>query len=177
WTSGAIACLDWVAGLRDRGVPVVATNNSWGGGAFSQALAEAIEAQRQRGILFVAAAGNNGGDNDGVPNYPASYAAPNIIAVAATTRDDDRAWFSNLGRRSVHVGAPGVDILSTVPGDEYALKSGTSMAAPHVTGLAALLAARDPTRDWAAIRNLILTSGDGLPALARTVSGKRINAY
>jgi hypothetical protein len=177
FTSGAIACLDWVASLRDRGVRVVATNNSWGGGGYSQALVDAIAAQEARGVLFVAAAGNDDADNDRFPHYPSSYDEPNVIAVAATTADDGRAWFSNIGRGSVDVGAPGLDILSTLPGGEYGLKSGTSMATPHVTGLAALLAAADPGLDWRAIRNGILSSGDDVPELARTVTGKRINAH
>jgi subtilisin family serine protease len=113
--SDAIKCLDYVARLKQRGVNIVATSNSWGGGSYNQGLRDAIDRQRQLGILFVAAAGNSASnsDNDAAPHYPSSYDVPNIIAVAATTRTDGLAWFSNVGRRTVHLGAPGMDILST----------------------------------------------------------------
>src|SRR5882762_9167062 len=99
---GAIDCLEYVKLMKDRGVNVVATNHSWSGGGFSQALYDAIEAHLQRGILFVAAAGNQTNDNDVTPRYPASYSLPNVLAVAATTRTDAIAGFSNFGRRTVH---------------------------------------------------------------------------
>ena len=185
-TSAAIACLDYFADLKDLGVNLVATNNSWGGGAFEQALFDAIDAHRQRGILFIAAAGNGGADNvgddnDSEPHYPSSFFLPNIIAVAATTRTDARSSFSNFGRRSVHLGAPGSSILSTTPPavppfNTYDTFSGTSMATPHVTGVAALLKAENPARDWIAIKNLILAGGDTKTSLNNTVTGKRLNA-
>ncbi len=156
---------------------IVATNNSWGGGGFSQALYDAIDAHRQRGILFIAAAGNSNLDNDTASFYPANYYLPNIIAVAATTSTDARASFSNFGRRTVHLGAPGDQILSTTPNNTYGTLSGTSMATPHVTGVAALLKAQDGTRDWRAIRNLILAGGDNKSSLSNTVTQKRLNAF
>ena len=182
YTDGAIACLDYVALMKDRGVNIIASNNSWGGGSFSQALLDAIEAQRQRGILFFAAAGNgdaygNGLNNDAVPFYPSSYYASNVVAVAATTRTDGRASFSNYGRRTVHLGAPGVDIASTYPGNLYAWGSGTSMATPFVTGVAALLKAYDPSLNWKAIKNRILAGGDNNAAMVNTITQKRLNAY
>jgi subtilisin family serine protease len=182
-TADAVTCLDYVAHMKDRGVNIVATNNSWGGGGFSQALYDAIDAQRQRGILFIAAAGNGGSDgigdnNDATPTYPANYDLPNVIAVASTTRTDALSSFSNFGRRTVHIGAPGQDILSTIPSNGYTTMSGTSMATPHVAGVAALLKAQDPSRDWRAIRNLILAGGDNNSNLtANTVTGKRLNAF
>ncbi len=181
-TSAAIGCLDYFADLKDLGVNVVATNNSWGGGPFEQALFDAIDAQRQRGILFIAAAGNGGADNIGddndvEPHYPSSYFLPNLIAVAATTRSDARSSFSNFGRRTVHLGAPGSSILSTTPLNTYNTFSGTSMATPHVTGVAALLKAENPARDWIAIKNLILAGGDTKSSMANTVTGKRLNAF
>jgi Tol biopolymer transport system component len=175
--SDAIECLDYVKALKDRGVNVVATSNSWGWlGGPSQALYDAINMQRQRGILFVAAAGNNGLDADASTFYPASYYLPNVISVAATTRTDSLAGFSNYGRQTVHLGAPGQEILSTMPGNTYSYLSGTSMATPHVSGVAALLKAQDSSRDWRAIRNLILTSGDVVSGAANTVTGRRLNA-
>ena len=176
-TASAISCLTLVDQLKKSGVNIVATNNSWGGGNFSQALQDAITAQMKDGILFVAAAGNDFSDNDQTPVYPASTAVPNVISVAATDRNDQVASFSNLGRRSIDIGAPGVDILSTTPNNTYMLASGTSMAAPHVTGVAALLAAQDPSRDWRAIKNLILAGGDSISSLSDTVTGKRLDAY
>ena len=106
-TSDAISCLDYVLQMKNSGYNIVATNNSWGGVAYSQALNDAIQAQEQAGILFVAAAGNSFGDNDVVPIYPANTQLPNVISVAATTRTDALANFSNIGRHSVHLGAPG----------------------------------------------------------------------
>jgi len=175
--SSAISCLDFVKAMKDSGVNVVASNNSWGGVDFSQALADAIQAQQQDGILFIAAAGNDAETNDFSPFYPADYFLPNLISVAATDRFDNLAYFSDVGLHTVHLGAPGQEILSTTPNNTYSLLSGTSMATPHVTGVAALLAAFNSKLDWRAIRNLILAGGDTLPSLATTITGKRLDAY
>ncbi|MCS7197318.1 MAG: S8 family serine peptidase [Candidatus Bipolaricaulota bacterium] len=177
--AGALACLEYVQVMRDRGVNIVATNNSWGGFGFSQALFDAIAAHLSRGILFIAAAGNLGEDHDPEPDLflPSGYYLPNIIAVAATASDDTLTWFSDYGRRTVHLGAPGEGILSTVPGNNYEHFRGTSMAAPHVAGVAALLKAQNPARDWRAIKNLILAGGDTLTALRNTITQKRLNAH
>jgi serine protease len=176
-----LTCMDYFLGLKTRTenpVDIVATNNSWGGGPFSQALLDAIEAHRQAGMLFVAAAGNDyGNNNDQSPVYPASYASENVIAVAATDYYDGLAYFSNYGPRSVDVGAPGDSVLSSTPWG-YDYFSGTSMATPHVTGLVALLKGFDPSLTPAAIKNLVMTGGDqtyGTDGL--TLSDRRINAF
>lgn len=177
-TDAAVTCLDFVKSMKDQGEKIVATNNSWGGGGFSQALSDAVQAQQQDGILFVAAAGNDSADNDLGGFYPAGFFLPNVVSVAATTRFDWLANFSNFGNHSVSLGAPGQEVLSTFPNNSYAWLSGTSMATPHVTGVAALLAAQDPSRDWRAIKNLLIAGGDSIPALAsNTISGKRLNAF
>ena len=180
-TEGAIECLEYVKEMKDRGVNIVATNNSWGGDENSQALYDAIDVQRQHGILFIAGAGNGnafgiGQNNDSVPFYPCNYFLANIICVAATTSTDAKASFSNFGKHTVHVGAPGNNILSTLPGNSYGSLSGTSMATPHVSGVAALLKAQDSNRDWRTIKNLILAGGDTVSSMANTITGKRINA-
>ena len=181
-TADAISCLEYVKLMKDRGVNIVATNNSWSGGGFSQALFDAIDAHLQRGILFIAAAGNGGADqigdnNDSSEVYPCNFYLPNVICVAATTRTDALSSFSNFGRRTVHLGAPGSQILSTTPANTYSTFSGTSMATPHVTGVAALLKAQDSNRDWKAIKNLTLAGGDNNSNLSNTVTQKRLNAH
>lgn len=176
YVSNAIECLEYIQRMKEHGVNVVATSSSWGGFPFSQALRDAIDSHRQNGILFVAAAGNEAGTNDWYPAFPASYQLSNIIAVAATDRFDDLEYYSNEGKHTVHLGAPGSSILSTTIGNSYSAFSGTSMAAPHVSGVAALLKAQDPARDWIAIKNLILSGGDTLSSLRDTVTGKRLNA-
>jgi subtilisin family serine protease len=177
-TSAAIGCLNYFAVMKDSGVNLVATNNSWGGTGFSQSLSDAIETHRQRGILFIAAAGNSASDNDGLPHYPSNYYLPNIISVASTTSTDQMSGFSDFGRWTVHLGAPGSGILSTTPGNNYQTFSGTSMATPHVTGAAALLKAQDPSRDWRAIKNLLISSGDAIGSLTgATISSRRLNVH
>lgn len=172
----AIDCLHYVAQMKRRGVNIVASNNSWGGGGYSRALHDAIAAQKD--MLFIVAGGNDGTDSDVTPTYPASYDLPNLVAVAATTPADSLATFSQYGRHSVHVAAPGSAIYSTAPGNSYATHSGTSMATPHVTGLAALIKSARPSADWRGIKNLLLTGGNPLPALAgRTVAGRQIDAF
>lgn len=179
-TADAVECMDYLHGLRTRTsnpVNIVASSNSWGGGAFNQALQDAIARHMEAGMLFIAAAGNSNANNDTANSYPANYPLPNIISVAAIDRTDAKASFSSYGRRRVHVGAPGVDILSTVLGQDYALLSGTSMATPHVSGLVGLLKAQDPSRDWRQLKNLVMAGGvDSVGLAGRTITGKRIRA-
>ena len=150
-------------------------SNSWGGSGFSQSLLNQINRTNSADMLFVAAAGNDDGNNDVVPVFPASYSAPNVIAVAATNNLDERAWFSNYGAASVHLGAPGVAILSTTINNTYSAFNGTSMAAPHVSGAAALLlsACSLTTAD---LKAALLTAADPIPAMAGvTRTGGRLN--
>lgn len=144
--SDAILAIEYAVDVGAR-----LSNNSWGGGPYVQALYDAIEAAGAAGHLFVAAAGNAGVSD---PMLPAAYANENIISVAASTHRDERAGFSNWGLPHVDVFAPGQSILSTVPGG-YAYNQGTSMAAPHVAGVAGLLWAANPTWTWQQVRDRI----------------------
>jgi serine protease len=175
-TSDAIACIDYFVGLKNNGVNVRVTNNSWGGGGFSQALSDAITSSEEANILFVAAAGNDAYDNDAQSSYPSGYPHDSVLAVASTTRTDSMSSFSQWGLTTVDLGAPGSDILSTVPGGGYASYSGTSMATPHVTGAAALAWSVNPELSAIEMKALLMSSGDDNAALAgKTVSGKRLN--
>ncbi len=152
------------------------SSNSWGGGGFSQALYDAIQEAGEAGILFIAAAGNANSDNDAAPSYPASYDLDNIISVAATDSRDSRASFSNYGATTVDLAAPGVQVLSTVPGGAYKSYSGTSMATPHVAGAAALILAAYPDLSAADLKSLLLESVDSIPGLDGVVlTGGRLN--
>lgn len=185
-TANAIKAIDYITDLKIRhGLNIVATNNSWGGGGFSQALQDAIERANARNILFVAAAGNGGSDGVGDDNdgsskhYPSSYPNDNIIAVASITSSGAISSFSNFGSTSVDIGAPGSGIYSTLPskrGNSYGSYSGTSMATPHVTGAAALYAASNTGATAAQIKSAILNSAEATPSLAgKCVTGGRLN--
>jgi subtilisin family serine protease len=163
--SDAIRAIDYMIALKNRGVNIVAVNNSWGGGGYSQALEDAIRRANDAGIAFVVAAGNEGRDNDASPAYPASYELPNVISVAAIDSQQNLASFSNYGEESVDIAAPGVSILSTVPGGGTAVLSGTSMATPHVTGALALLYSLDPSVAFSDLLKRVMESGRGVPSL------------
>ena len=177
-TSDAIEAINYATMMRSRGVNIRVLSNSWGGGEYSSALEAAINQSAAAGILFVVAAGNKGANNDNTPSYPASYNCPNIIAVAATDRNDAMASFSSYGLSSVDIAAPGVDICSTLPGNSYGLLSGTSMATPMVAGVAALAFDMSPGATYQQVRDAILNGADRIASQAgKTVTGGRLNAY
>ncbi|AMQ57342.1 S8 family peptidase [Algoriphagus sanaruensis] len=187
-TANAIKAVDYFTDLKNsQGLNIVATNNSWGGGGYSQALKDAIDRANAAGILFIAAAGNSGTNNDATASYPSGYTSENIIAVASITSTGDLSSFSQYGANTVDIGAPGSGIWSTVPkasgkgktatiGSGYASYNGTSMATPHVTGAAALYASENPGASAAQIKAAILGSATPTPSLAgTTVTGGRLN--
>lgn len=152
-------------------------SNSWGGGGESQTLKEAIERSNKAGALFVAAAGNESNNNDSNPSYPASYQVANVLSVAAVDNRGQIASFSNYGKTSVHVGAPGVNILSTTTAG-YQAWSGTSMATPHVSGIAGLIASHEPNLTALEIKNRIITTARPIAGLRGKVRGAGFaNAY
>ena len=166
YTSDAIAALQYAT---RKGVRV--SNNSWGGGGFSQPLYDAIAASQAVGHVFVAAAGNSGQQlsEAGARHYPSSYALPNIVAVAAIDSEDRLASFSNHGYDQVDLAAPGVSILSTLPENRYGYYSGTSMATPHVAGVAALLLGHEPGLSGPQAIDRLLGTVDVVDGLAERV--------
>ena len=182
-TANAIKAVDYFTKfLKNKGVNI-ATNNSWGGGGFSQGLKDAIERANTVNILFVVAAGNNASNNDTAFSYPASYDNSNIISVASIVSDGTLSNFSNYGAVSVDLGAPGSSIASTIPVKSggsvvsgYAYMSGTSMATPHVTGAVALYAANNPGATAVQIKAAILKDTTLTSSLSgKTVTGGRLN--
>ncbi|MFM8415070.1 MAG: S8 family peptidase [Planctomycetota bacterium] len=178
-TSAIVAALRYATKMRrDHGIMVVASNNSWAASTGYQFLVEqVIREHGEAGITFVAAAGNNATDTDVTPKYPGGYDLPNVINVASLTPQGVLAASSNYGATSVDVAAPGTAIHSTYKNGTYATLSGTSMAAPHVTGVAALLAAARPGITVAEVRSAILGTATPLPTLAGKVASGRLNAF
>jgi subtilisin family serine protease len=192
-TAAAIKAVDYMTGLKVRnGVNVVATNNSWGGGGYSQGLHDAIIRAAKADILFIAAAGNDGRNNDRYTSYPANYNTTKgtttesaasfdaVISVAAIASNGSRPYWSNYGRTMVDLAAPGAKIESTVPPDSggtaYWAFDGTSMATPHVSGAAALYESTHPGASGQQIRSAILGSTVRTSSLVdRTVTGGRLN--
>ena len=180
-TSDAIAAIEFAiqakaAFAQSGAANVRVLSNSWGGGGYSAALVDAIESANDAEMLFVAAAGNNHANNDSSPSYPASYAVPNVIAVASSDSGDHLSSFSNYGATSVHLAAPGTAILSTVPNNGYSVFNGTSMATPQVSGVA-MLALAACTLTTSELKTLILNSVDPVAAFSTvTRTGGRLNA-
>jgi hypothetical protein len=187
-TANAVRAVNYFTDLKARhGLNIVATNNSWGGGGFSQALLDAIANGARLDILFIAAAGNGGRDqvgdnNDTVASYPSNYDTTAgagydaVIAVAAIGSGGALSSFSNYGSNTVDIGAPGSGIVSTTASNTYSSYSGTSMATPHVSGAAALYASTHPGANAFTIRQAILGSAVPTPSLAgKTVTGGRLD--
>ena len=181
YMDAVLKCLHYVYDMKTHPtdpVNIVATNHSWRGGGYSRAIKEAFEMHMEAGILTVAGAGNDSWQIDNRFISPAGYDLPNFITVTAIDGNSTVASFANHGQRAVTVAAPGVNIMSLYPGGKYALNTGTSMATPHVTGLAALVASWDPTLEWYGIRNRVLAGAVEDPKLdGKAGTGRRIKAW
>jgi subtilisin family serine protease len=184
-TGDAIKAINYVIDQKRRGVSVRVINASWGGPTESASLKSAIMAAGDAGIIFVCAAGNgtngqSGHSIDAAPAYPAAWSRDvfSIIAVAAVDSADTLADYSNYGRATVQVAAPGSSVLSTIPGNLYGLGTGTSMATPHVSGIAALLFSHLPSLTPSQARQRIVSTADPVASLVSVVtSSGRANAY
>jgi subtilisin family serine protease len=175
-TSDAIELINYMVAMKQRGVNVRVANNSWGGGGYSQALADAIAAADTAGIVFPAAAGNDGANIDVSVQYPAAYDIPNVVSVAAIDSNNNLASFSNYGVQNVDIAAPGVSIKSTTPNNTYSSYSGTSMATPHVSGALALLFAVDSSLTVPQAIQRLLESGTDRASLAGLIrTGRSLN--
>lgn len=163
-TANAIRAIHYAI---DHGAHII--SNSWGGGGYSRLLNEAIQRAVSRGILFVAAAGNESLDNGAYATYPANY--DNVISVASTDETDSLSPFSNYGSRAVTIAAPGSRIFSTVPNAGWAYLSGTSMATPQVSGALALALSLDPSVDRMRLRQALCDSSRKI-LLDRVICGR-----
>ncbi len=173
----AIESINYAIDRKKHGVNIRVISASWGSTQKSQALEDTIRAAGDAGILFVAAAGNDSSDNDRRPHYPSNYDLPNVISVAALDRNDELASFSNYGVKTVDIAAPGKDILSTWLNHDYREASGTSMATPYVSGVAALIIAEQPSISMEKLRARIMKSVDKIDTLnGKIKSGGRLNA-
>lgn len=171
YISDAVECVDYAVMMGAR-----VMNNSWGGGGYSQAMHDSIEAANASNVLFCAAAGNSALNNDSYPHYPSSYTNANVVAVAACTRTDTLSYFSCYGATSVDLAAPGSSILSCLSGDRYASWNGTSMATPHVSGAATLLLSRNPQLTVAEVKAALMDAVDPVAAFnGKMVTGGRLN--
>ena len=171
--SDAIVAIDYATKMN-----VDIMSNSWGGGGFSQALEDSIKAAKDKGIVFVAAAGNDSNNNDSRASYPATYQVDNVISVASHTAQDALSSFSNFGKRTVHIAAPGSNILSSTPNGEYKVFSGTSMATPHVSGVVGLLVAQEGRLPVLEVRNRLMATATPTASYRKsTVAGGRVHTY
>lgn len=180
YDSDLVRAIDYVVDLKDAGAPIAVINMSLGG-SYSEYLYDAVKRAATRNITVVAAAGNESNDNDLNPSYPANLYLTNVISVAASTSAGGMASFSNFGATTVHVAAPGLNILSTLPSDEtgsrYGLESGTSMATPHVSGVIALMAAAYPQGKPALFRSILMATTQQRSAFKdTTISGGIVDA-
>ncbi|MDC0253653.1 S8 family serine peptidase [Bacteriovoracales bacterium] len=173
-TENAIRAIDYATKLN-----VDIMSNSWGGGGFSEALKEAIANASKEGIVFTAAAGNSGSNNDSRPHYPSNYKIKNVISVAASTSDDSLASFSCYGRKTVHIAAPGKNILSTTKSNGYKSLSGTSMATPHVSGAIGLLLAQEGRISHEEMKERLMATSVPIPTLrGKVMAGSgRLDAF
>ncbi len=172
YTSDAIRALNYAVKM---GASI--SNNSWGDDSYNPLLAQAIANARAAGHIFVVAAGNDGTNTDATPTYPTDYASDNVVAVAGTDQSDNLAWFSDYGPRTVELAAPAVDVLSTQLHGAYGYDSGTSMAAPEVTGVLALVRDQHPDWTYQQVIRQVLATVDPLPALrGKVATGGRLNA-
>lgn len=166
------AILRGISYAQSRGA--VITSNSWGGPSYSQAIHDAFAANP---ALHIAAAGNDSKNTDEKASFPANYDLPNMISVGASNRQDAPSWFTNHGRKTVDLFAPGEEIYSTLPGGGYGSKSGTSMATPHVTGVAGLVMEEYPELTTAELKDRLLYSTDPTESVSSlSVTGGRLNA-
>lgn len=176
-TKDAIEAINYAIDRKQKGVNIRIISASWGSTVYSKALEDAIRAAGEAGILFVAAAGNSSTNNDRSPHYPSNYNLPNVVSVAAMDRNDQLASFSNYGAKTVHIAAPGREIVSTWLNDDYREASGTSMATPYVAGTAALILAANPDLSVEKLRERLLGAVDKVDSLGGKVeNGGRLNA-